>query len=244
MRRQRPATLQLVLVDNAGIGQGRSVLGTGAGARIASLAERVDVLDSQGNVGYGQGHNLALAIALAPYHLILNPDVELAHDALSTALAFLDAHPEAGLLAPYVANRAGQQEFLCRRYPTLLDLAARGFLPRRGGRLFDKRLSRYEMRSEMSEGRPVWDAPIVSGCFMLFRSSVLKRLNGFDPRYFLYFEDYDLSLRTGRIARIVYVPAVRIVHFGGGAADKGFQHIRLFAASAWRFFGTHGRRLW
>jgi GT2 family glycosyltransferase len=73
---------------------------------------------------------------------------------------------------------------------------------------------------------------------------VLQRLDGFDPRYFLYFEDYDLSLRTGRIARIVYVPAVRIVHFGGGAADKGFQHIRLFAASAWRFFGTHGWRLW
>jgi GT2 family glycosyltransferase len=69
---------------------------------------------------------------------------------------------------------------------------------------------------------------------------VLKRLGGFDPRYFLYFEDFDLSLRTPQHARIAYVPSVRIVHHGGGAARKGLRHVRLFLTSAIRFFDQHG----
>lgn len=49
----------------------------------------------------------------------------------------------------------------------------------------------------------MWDPPIVSGCFMPFRTDVLKSLGGFDPRCFLYFKDYDLSLRTGSVTRAV-----------------------------------------
>ena len=96
------------------------------------------------------------------------------------------------------------------------------------------------MRDVINERDIVWDPPIVSGCFMLFRTDVLKRLSGFDPRYFLYFEDYDLSLRTHNIARVAYVPAVRVLHHGGGAARKGSAHIRMFATSAIKFFIRFG----
>ena len=82
--------------------------------------------------------------------------------------------------------------------------------------------------------------PLVSGCFMFFRKKVLDRLGGFSPRYFLYFEDFDLSLRTALVADVVYVPAVRILHHGGYAAKKGLRHVRLFCASALRFYRTHG----
>jgi GT2 family glycosyltransferase len=107
-------------------------------------------------------------------------------------------------------------------------------------KLFAKRLARYEMRDLINDRDVVWDPPIVSGCFMLFRTEVLKRLTGFDPRYFLYFEDYDLSLRTHELARVVYAPAVRVLHHGGGAARKGSAHIRMFAASAFKFFNRFG----
>jgi GT2 family glycosyltransferase len=201
---------------------------------------RTNVIEGQGNVGYGRGHNLAIERVDSQYHLILNPDIELDGDALSQALTFLDAHPEVGLLSPRIVEKDGSLQYLCRRYPAVFDLFVRGFLPRSLRELFAKRLARYEMRDVINEQEIVWDPPIVSGCFMLFRTDVLKKLGGFDPRYFLYFEDYDLSLRAHDVARVVYVPSVRVLHHGGDAARKGFGHIRMFAASAFKFFNRFG----
>jgi GT2 family glycosyltransferase len=88
------------------------------------------------------------------------------------------------------------------------------------------------------------DIPLASGCFMFFRRPVLGRLGGFSERFFLYFEDYDLSMRTHRYGDIVYVPAVRIVHFGGNTARKGIRHIILFIRSAVTFFNLYGWKWW
>jgi GT2 family glycosyltransferase len=78
---------------------------------------------------------------------------------------------------------------------------------------------------------------------MFARREVLGAVGGFSPDYFLYFEDYDLSMRIRRTSRIAYVSRVRIVHHGGDAAKKGGTHVRLFLASAFRFFRTHGWKL-
>jgi GT2 family glycosyltransferase len=233
--KRRGTAVALYLIDNGGLPE-----------RLASFDELraagvvCTVITGQGNVGYGRGHNLAMQRTTSRYHLILNPDIDLAADALQQALDFLEAHPEAGLLTPWIGDQFGCQQFLCRRYPTLLDLFIRGFLPTALQRLFSSRLARYEMHDQINEGDVVWDPPIVSGCFMLFRTSALKQLAGFDPRYFLYFEDYDLSLRTHAVTRVAYVPSVRVLHHGGGASRKGSSHIRMFISSAYKFFNRFG----
>lgn len=212
-----------------------------------SLRESIDGLpwatyikNSSGNTGFAQGHNLMLNYS-EDYHLVVNPDVEVASDSLVNALNFMEKHPECGLLVPETYNGQGTKEYLCKRYPTVLDLALRGFAPSWIARLFRARLGRYEMRDLIND-EVLWDPPLVSGCFMLFRSSVLKQLGGFDAAFFLYFEDYDISLRTAKISRIAYVPDVKIVHYGGGAARKGLRHVYLFARSAITFFNKHGWR--
>ena len=236
LQRPEPALNTTVfLIDN---GAPDELIGTPEAARSAAFT--LELIAGHGNVGYGRGHNLAIERASSRYHLVLNPDVEVDDAALADALFFLDSNPETGLLTPLIRDENGRQQFLCRRFPTVLDLFARGFLPSSLRRLFAKRLARYEMRDVIDDRTIFWDPPIVSGCFMLFRTDVLKRLNGFDPRYFLYFEDYDLSLRTHEIARVVYVPTVRILHHGGGAARKGATHVKLFASSAFRFFTRFG----
>lgn len=60
--------------------------------------------------------------------------------------------------------------------------------------------------------------------------------------YFLYFEDFDLSLRAGRLGLSAYCPGMARPAFGGGVARKGWRHIACFARSAARFFNTHGWR--
>ncbi|MFL9914528.1 glycosyltransferase family 2 protein [Paraburkholderia fungorum] len=227
--------LAVCLVDNGGLPDI-----TAAVDRLRSRGATCSLIAGQGNVGYGRGHNLAIGRSASAYHLVLNPDIDLDRDALKCALEFLERHQDVGLLTPRIGDEGGRIQYLCRRFPTLLDLLVRGFLPARARGFFKERLARYEMQDLINDRDIVWDPPIVSGCFMLFRTSVLKTLAGFDPRYFLYFEDYDLSLRTHQVARIAYMPAVRVLHHGGGAARKGSAHIRMFAASAFRFFNRFG----
>ncbi|WP_242540127.1 glycosyltransferase family 2 protein [Trinickia mobilis] len=233
--RRSELTARVYLVDNGGMPD----LSTSV-----ELLRRHDIacvrLSGHGNVGYGRGHNIAISQADSRYHLVLNPDIDLDGESLARAFDFIDRHPDAGLLTPHIGGDDGRIQYLCRRYPTLLDLFVRGFLPGNLRKLFEYRLARYEMRNVINERDIVWDPPIVSGCFMLFRTDVLKKLDGFDSRYFLYFEDYDLSLRTHEVARIAYVPTVRVIHHGGGAAKKGRAHIKMFVASAFRFFNRFG----
>ncbi len=194
------------------------------------------------NRGFGGGHNLTLS-STSDFHLILNPDVEIAANALCEALQFMSNNDACGLLAPSIFDGNGNREYLCKRYPSVFDLLIRGFAPRWMRGFFADRLARYEMRDLIGD-EVVWSPPIVSGCFMLIRTSILKKLNGFDPAYFLYFEDFDLSLRAARECKIAYVPSVKIIHHGGYAASKGWRHIVMFVRSAVTFFNRHGWKIY
>jgi GT2 family glycosyltransferase len=175
------------------------------------------------------------------FHLVLNPDVELETDALRAGLSFLARNRDVVLVSPKVYGRGGEQEFLCKRYPSVLVLLLRGFAPRCVQRLFRRRLAAYEMRDVCGGDRPV-EVGIASGCFMLMRTPVLLEEGGFNERFFLYFEDFDLSLRLEHKGRLVFEPAMRIVHHGGYAASKGWQHLRYFVSSGVMFFNRHGWR--
>lgn len=203
----------------------------------------VQILSSHGNVGYGRGHNLAITRTGAGYHLVLNPDVNLETDALAEGLRYLESHSEVGLVTPRVYDTTGERQYLCKRYPSVMVLALRGFGPAALRRRFGRMLDRYEMR-DLPDDAPTSPIPIASGCFMLCRRQPLAAIGGFSPEYFLYFEDFDLSLRFAREAAIAYVPAVRIRHAGGDAAGKGWAHRGMFFRSAFTFFRRHGWRLW
>ena len=229
---------ELTIVDN-GDGGDHSFL-TASADSLPLLSTRL--IENSKNHGFGRGHNQGLADRDSDFHLILNPDAILAPDALIHGLGHLLAHPGSVLVSPYVENAKGGQEFLCKRYPSVLDLFIRGFFPRRLRHMAEKRLARYECRdydeAEVHEG-----VVIASGCCMLARTRALQDVNGFHERYFLYFEDFDLSLKLAKLGRIDFVPSMRIVHYGGSASRKGLSHIAMFCRSAFTFFMRNGWKL-
>lgn len=201
----------------------------------------INLVHGQGNIGFGRAHNIPIQDS-GEFHLILNPDIQLSTSALKNAIAFMRINEKCGLLSPFAAWPNGQRQYLCKRYPSVFDLLLRGFAPQMLRSLFNVRLSRYEMQAETQDS-VYWNPSIVSGCFMFFRSTTLKKAGGFSDEYFLYFEDFDLSLRAGRIAATAYVPSVRIVHAGGNAGKKGVWHIKVFIKSAITFFRKNGLKL-
>src|SRR5690349_19383851 len=71
------------------------------------------IISGQGNVGYGCGHNLAIARAASRYHLVLNPDIDLDHNALVRAVDFFESQPDVGLLTPRIGDETGHIQYLC-----------------------------------------------------------------------------------------------------------------------------------
>lgn len=207
-------------------------------------------ISGQGNVGFGRGHNLVLrdsAVASFDMHLVLNPDALLAVDALTQGLAWLRDTPACGLAAPNGTGPDGTPLFLCKRYPDVLTLLLRAAAPAGLRKRFAERLARYELRDVVGPAgvKAAQGVPLASGCCMLLRGEVVRQTAGFDPAFFVYFEDYDLSLRLaeGGRWRIDYLPAMRLVHFGGHTARKSWALIRMFIAGAARFFNRHGWKL-
>ena len=221
------------------------VIDNGPGPDYAPRLKRLEpalayeVISGHGNVGYGRGHNLALRASTADYHLVLNPDVALDADAIEQALRYMEANPAVAILAPEARDPAGDSLYLCKRYPAVLDLLLRGFAPEPVRGWFRVRLERYEMR-DLPRDRPSTGIPLLSGSFMFCRRSLVAGIGGFSDAFFLYFEDFDLSLRASALGTLAWVPSVRIVHRGGHAARKGWRHVVLFLRGAVCFFNRHG----
>ncbi len=235
-------TVHLAIIDNSEDRRIANRVNALGKTRFSDSGVHVTYLHGHANIGYGAAHNLVLHGTGSDYHLVLNPDVEVAPDALANGVRWLDENPQVGALAPLAHGPDGVNEYLCKRYPAIFDLFLRGFAPRFVRRMFQRRLDRYEMRDLMDVDPPevVVGIPALSGAFMLVRRNAIDRTGGFDPRFFLYFEDFDWSVRLNRVTKTAYVPSVQIGHHGGGAAGKGLHHIVLFVKSAFRFYRRHG----
>tara|TARA_S200000501_G_C20756768_1_gene714244 strand:- start:245 stop:1072 length:828 start_codon:yes stop_codon:yes gene_type:complete len=236
------STIPLFIIDNSDEPGASFNLFVANGDLFRKLEVELKHIGGHGNIGYGRAHNLALKRINSDFHLILNPDVTLGKDALRHALTEISAKSEIKMLTPYATDLLGVKQHLCKRYPSVFILLIRGLLPRSLKKFFARQISSYEMRG-LSEEKTTESTMLISGCFMLIDTTALKSVKGFDQNYFLYFEDFDLSIRIGELGKVVYAPKVRITHAGGNSSSKGLWHFMRFAASGIKFFNTHGWRL-
>jgi N-acetylglucosaminyl-diphospho-decaprenol L-rhamnosyltransferase len=195
------ASLDLVVVDNA------STDGT------ATLLERefpgVTVLRRPRNEGYARANNVALRRALgagADFAAVVNDDVEVEPGWLQALLDAAAAHPEAGLFCGTLLFRGEE-----RVNSTGVEIDA-------FGRARDRDFGLSSAQVRRAEG-PV---TAVTGGAALFRCDLLRRIGVFDPGYFAYYEDVDLSLRAARSGSICwYVPGATARHRFGASVGSG-----------------------
>lgn len=202
----------------------------------------LDIIQGHGNIGYGSGHNLTINAEYRfqhQYHIFMNSDVILDENALLEGITMLEAEQRYAMISPSAVNMSDEKQYLCKRQPSLLIFLLRGLRLDWINSIFKNRIAAYEMR-DLSESITSEGILIASGCFMFCRSSAVAQIEGFDERFFLYFEDFDFSLRLRKVGEIVYAPSVKIKHFGGNASRKGAQHFIYFCTSALKFFRKHG----
>lgn len=205
---------------------------------VMSLSNKVIYIGGQGNVGFGAGHNLAIRKSInegAAYHIILNPDIDFRKEVIRELHLFMEAHPDVGMVKPAIINADGNFLASAMMLPTPMFTFVHRFM---SGSLAKKLTRKYELRDLNLE--VVREVPNFSGSFMFVRNSVLSEVGVFDEKYFMYFEDFDLSRRIHKLKKIVYYPAVTITH--AHAAEHRFNKRLLLAGlkSAIRYYNKWG----
>ena len=227
------ARLLLCVVDNGS--------SDGTAALLAGFPS-VQHLRSEANLGYGRANNLALRRALragADFALLVNDDVVLAPGYLAALLSAAAAQPASGLFTGLlllqgeraVDSRVGSRNAAAadaRVNSTGLSIDAVG------------RASDRDFRLPLGELRRA-DGPVagVSGGAALVRTALLRQIGLFDPDYFAYYEDVDLSLRARRAGIGCWYCSAAVgrhrfgASFGPGSAEQryllGRNHLRTLA---------------
>jgi GT2 family glycosyltransferase len=165
---------------------------------------KVIVIRSQDNLGFGRGNNLGFDWILANtncrYLFVLNNDTYVEPDTVQNLESYMESHGDVGACAPRIMLAEDKSKYWY----------GGGSLNwwRGGGRSW--RFMR-PFDSDSAER----DISFMTGCAMFLRREVLEELVGFDPRFFMYCEDWELSSRIAKSDwHMRYFPKAVLYHEG------------------------------
>lgn len=170
----------------------------------------VKLIKSDRNLGFGGGNNLGAKNADGKYILILNPDIFVNEDSVQKMVDYMEKHHDVGVLGPQLIYPDGTVQDSCRRNMSFVDLIIkRTFLGRLP--LFKKRVAKYTM--EDFDHSAIREVDLLVGACFLIPREVYEQVGGFDERYFLFMEDFDLCREIKALGKkIVYFPEVGVTH--------------------------------
>lgn len=198
----------------------------------------IEYIHTPNNLGYGQAHNVAINESIRDntlYHLVVNPDIRFEKDVLGNIAMFMNENVRYGLLMPKILYPDGKLQYLCKLLPTPLELLVRRFLPQR---MVDK--INYDYCLKWTNYNKIMEVPYLSGCFMFFRVSELSRLGGFNPSYFMYFEDTDITRKFYTASKAIFYPYVSVIHEHGQDSYKTFKMTWIHIVNMIRYFNKFG----
>lgn len=176
------------------------------------------LMESQVNLGFTKGNNLAIGQSEGHYILLLNPDTEIVGDALGTMVAYMEAYPGVGALGPQLLNPDGTIQSSRRRFPTMATafLESTVLQPWFQGSGILKRY--YLLDRPDGEIQPVdW----VVGAALLIRREALHQVGPLDEEFFMYSEELDWCYRLKAQGwEVVYLPTAQVVHQEGRSSEQ------------------------
>lgn len=198
------AGIEIIVVDNAS--------GDGQFAGFAQTFPQVEFVRSAINGGFARGCNLGAQHATGRELLFLNPDVVASPQAIRALLSLKQAHPAVRVLTLVQRDAKGRRQKVFGRFPSL---ATAWGISRAALRiLFPKRYP--DPRRAEAE---LLDVDWVSGSALMIDRRAFDALEGWDERYWMYYEDVDLCRRAYAMGyRRCFTSSAELIHLHGGAS--------------------------
>lgn len=207
-------------------------------SQLSSLSDKINYIYLNQNIGYGSAHNIAIKHSIedgVDYHVVTNPDISFDDDVLYKLKCHLDENIDVGLAMPDICYSDGTRQYLCKLLPSPLNLFARRFLPRM---LTDRLDEKYNLLNY--DYTKIMNVPYLSGCFMFLRMSVMKEIGLFDQRFFMYFEDTDITRRIHAKYKTIFYPEVTVYHGYNKESYKNFRLLCIHIIAAIKYFNKYG----
>jgi GT2 family glycosyltransferase len=167
------SNLEIIVIDNAST--------DGSLEKAKSLYGKITYIKNSKNIGFSAGNNIGIRLALekfADYIFLLNNDANVEKDCILNLSIFAQKNKKVGIISPLIINQNNSSIWFS------------------GGKI-----SWLKMRcthNKDSNDKITLKTEYVSGCAMLIKKSVFKKIGLFDEDYFLYYEDADFSIRAIR----------------------------------------------
>lgn len=235
--------LEIVVIDNASLPEDVE--------RLKHLHSSVILLKSDSNLGFGAASNLGIERATGRHICFLNPDTKLLDGALECMLQYCYRHPEVGAVGPRIWADDERSILLPPGDPPTFSFLLSQIVADAVSTVGWYHSRRWHRRAmTFWRSRMPLAVHTLSGACMLTTRAVVDRVGGFDPSYFLYYEDTDWCRRV-RLAgyQLAYVPDAEIVHYYNQSAKLDPQGAQGHALrSQARFvetqYGLPGRMLY
>ncbi len=205
-----------IVVDNAAAESAEVLL--------TEFADWLTVIRTEQNLGFTGGNNAGIQFArnnLDPDTIVLlNDDATVEPTAIATLHHTLHARPLCGAVVPKIYFTAG------REFQSGYQTAEKGQVFWYGGGAIDwpEMYTFHRAVDEIDRGQydELEPTPFVTGCCVALRPHLLAKLGGFDEKYFLYWEDVELSLRLQRAGyQTIYQPEAVVWHDNAGSSGAG-----------------------
>lgn len=199
----KASTFELIVVDNASSEEIAPVLKQ-------RYAGKLQFIALPENIGFGRANNEGIKQAKGRNVFFLNPDTVLLNDAVSELSHYLDAHAEVGACGGNLFDK--ELNPIHSHMPSLPSWVWE--LNQLGGDLLFRIL--YGKHTQFNYSDQVISVAYVTGADMMVRSACLEECGAFDPAFFMYYEETELSHRIKQKAYdIVNVPTAKIIHLEG-----------------------------
>jgi len=190
---------EIILVDNKSTDDSVS--------RLKEQYPKINLIESQSNLGFSGGNNLGVNYALEQkfdYIMLLNNDTLIHKPFLGYMIDAMQKDHTLAAVSPLIYFGPSLEEVWFG-----------------GAKVNYKKGTAYHENSQFQNQSESYHVDWLTGCAPLIRSSLLKQLGGFDIRYFLYWEDVDLSLRLRELGyNLAIEPKAIINHLCGQSVSK------------------------
>jgi GT2 family glycosyltransferase len=199
---------------------------------------KIEIVFMGSNKGFGAAHNIAIQKVMglgSNYHFIVNPDISLSGDVVMHMVNYMAANTKIGMMMPKILYPDGRIQYLPKLLPSPFAIVKRKL--KRPSSLYNKFIRVYELRDYAEQ---ITNVPILSGCFTLLNLNAVKEVGLYDDRFFMYFEDFDLSRRMYDKYDTIYYPLVSVYHVYESGAHKNLKLFVIFVLSALKYFNKWG----